>query len=50
LRPGVPCVGAGARAAREDDLTAGIDLFPGADPCLGLDEVDVEAEVYERSL
>jgi recombination protein RecA len=24
--------------------------FPGADPHLGLEEVDVEAEVYERSL
>lgn len=34
----------------EDDLAAGIDLFPGTDPHFGLDEVDVEAEVYERSL
>jgi hypothetical protein len=42
------CVGAGYSV--EDDLATGIDLFPGADPYLGLDEVDVEAEVYERSL
>ena len=49
-RPGTAPVGAGASAALEDDLAAGIDLFPGADPVLGLDEVDVEAEVYERSL
>jgi hypothetical protein len=34
----------------EDDLAAGIDLFPGTDPHFGLDEVEVEAEVYERSL
>lgn len=49
-RPDVPCVGAGARVALKDDLASGIDLFPGADPHLGLDEVDVEAERYERSL
>jgi hypothetical protein len=42
------CVG--ANFSVEDDLAGGIDLFPGADPHLGLDEVDVEAEVYERSL
>lgn len=49
-RPGVPRVGAAAHAVLEDDLAAGSDLFPGVDPVLGLDEVDVEAEVYERSL
>jgi hypothetical protein len=48
--PGVPCVDAGTRVAQENDLAAGVDLFPGVDPCLGLDEVDVEAERYERSL
>lgn len=47
-RPGVVRVGAGS--SLEDDLAAGVDLFPGADPCLGLDDVDVEAERYERSL
>jgi hypothetical protein len=47
-RPGVAQVGAGS--SLEDDLAAGVDLFPGVDPCLGLDEVDVEAERYERSL
>jgi hypothetical protein len=31
-------------------LAAGVDLFPGGDPCLGLEEVDMEAERYERSL
>lgn len=42
------CVGAGYSV--EDDLATGIDLFPGADPHLRLDEVDVGAEFYERSL
>jgi hypothetical protein len=47
-RPGIARVS--ASSSLEDDLAAGVDLFPGVDPCLGLDEVDVEAECYERSL
>jgi hypothetical protein len=38
------------RFPSEDDLAVGGDLYPSADPVLGIDEVDVEAEVYERSL
>jgi hypothetical protein len=43
-------VSTGAGCSLEDDIAAGVDLFPGVDPCLELDEVDVEAERYERSL
>jgi hypothetical protein len=48
--PGIPRTRASMDRDLGDDLTAGVDLFPGADPHLGLDEVDVEAERYERSL
>lgn len=43
-RSGVARVGAHNGSCPEDDL------FPGDDRVLGIDEVDTEAEVYERSL
>lgn len=49
-RPGLARISTSERSLLEDDLAAGVDLFPGADPCLGIDGVDVEAERYERSL
>lgn len=49
-RPGVPRSSAKAHRPPKDDLAAAVDLFPGGDPHLALDEVDAEAERYERSL
>jgi len=42
-------VRARGRFSAQNPLTV-VDLFPGDDPLVGINEVDVEAEVYERSL